>query len=96
MPGTTDTWCAPILEQASGKKAGADFGVGMNPEFLAEGDAVKDFMDPDRIVVGGIDERSTDVLAALYAMFRDTPRRPHDNAHRGDDQVHLERASWRR
>ena len=45
----------------------------MNPEFLAEGVAVRDFMVPDRIVVGGIDARSTDMLAAMYAMFKDTP-----------------------
>ncbi len=73
VPGTTDTVVRQELEQASGKRAGADFGLGMNPEFLAEGVAVKDFMSPDRIVVGGIDRRSTDVLADMYAMFPDTP-----------------------
>ena len=56
----------PILEEASGKQAGTDFGVGMNPEFLTEGVAVKDFMRPDRIVLGGIDERTIDTLAGLY------------------------------
>jgi UDPglucose 6-dehydrogenase len=69
VPGTTDSTVLPILEEASGKKAGVDFGVGMNPEFLREGDAVSDFMHPDRIVVGGIDERSQQVLADLYAPF---------------------------
>lgn len=69
VPGTTDGVVLPILEQASGKKAGVDFGVGMNPEFLKEGEAIVDFMYPDRIVLGGIDERSRDVLAELYAMF---------------------------
>lgn len=73
VPGTTDTTVREELEQASGKKAGTHFGLGMNPEFLAEGVAVKDFMFPDRIVVGGIDERSTSVLADLYADFKDTP-----------------------
>lgn len=70
VPGTTDGVVLPILEQASGKKAGADFGVGMNPEFLKEGEAIPDFMYPDRIVLGGIDERSTDALAGLYSMFQ--------------------------
>ncbi len=70
VPGTTDGVVLPILEQASGKKAGADFGVGMNPEFLKEGEAIPDFMSPDRIVLGGIDKRSTDALAELYAMFQ--------------------------
>jgi UDPglucose 6-dehydrogenase/GDP-mannose 6-dehydrogenase len=41
----------------------------MNPEFLREGAAVEDFLHPDRLVLGGIDERSCDVLAELYAVF---------------------------
>ena len=57
VPGTTDGTVLPILEQVSGKKAGPDFGVGMNPEFLTEGEAIDDFMNPDRIVLGGIDDR---------------------------------------
>ena len=69
VPGTTDGVVLPILEQESGKRAGADFGVGMNPEFLTEGEAVDDFMRPDRIVCGGIDERTQDVLASTYARF---------------------------
>jgi UDPglucose 6-dehydrogenase/GDP-mannose 6-dehydrogenase len=69
VPGTTDEVVLPILEEASGKTAGVDFGVGMNPEFLREGEAVDDFMNPDRIVLGGIDERTLDALATLYAPF---------------------------
>ncbi len=72
VPGTTDTVVLPILEQASGKRAGDDFGVGMNPEFLTEGEAVGDFMRPDRIVCGGIDERTQAMLADLYAQFPET------------------------
>ena len=73
VPGTTDQLVLPLLEEASGKRAGIDFGVGMNPEFLTEGQAVKDFMFPDRIVVGGVDERSTDSLAKVYEAFHDVP-----------------------
>jgi UDPglucose 6-dehydrogenase len=81
VPGTTDTVVLPLLEQASGKKAGRDFGVGMNPEFLSEGVAVADFMNPDRIVLGGIDARSQDVLAEVYANFPDdVPRLRTTNA----------------
>ena len=69
VPGTTDEVVLPILENASGKKAGVDFGVGMNPEFLREGEAIDDYMSPDRIVFGGIDERSIDVLEKLYSVF---------------------------
>lgn len=69
VPGTTDSVVLPILERESGKKAGPDFGVGMNPEFLREGSAVADFMDPDRIVLGGIDERSLTTMAEVYRGF---------------------------
>lgn len=69
VPGTTDDVVLPILETASGKRAGHDFGVGMNPEFLREGDAIHDFMHPDRIVLGGMDGRTVDVLADLYDVF---------------------------
>ena len=63
-----------MLEEASGKRAGADFGVAMNPEFLSEGEAVNDFLFPDRLVLGGIDERSIDALECLYEPFKDVPR----------------------
>jgi UDPglucose 6-dehydrogenase/GDP-mannose 6-dehydrogenase len=69
VPGTTEDVVLPILEETSGKRAGADFGVGMNPEFLREGEAIGDFMEPDRIVLGGIDARAIDTLAELYAPF---------------------------
>src|SRR5713101_3684543 len=69
VPGTTEGTVLPLLEKASGKKAGRDFGVGMNPEFLTEGEAIQDFMFPDRIVLGGIDEKSLQVLAQLYSVF---------------------------
>ena len=74
VPGTTDTVVLPLLEQHSGKKAGTDFGVGMNPEFLTEGQAIEDFMNPDRIVLGGIDDRSVGTLDRLYEGFPDTPK----------------------
>jgi len=69
VPGTTDRVVKPILEQVSGKKAGVDFGLGMNPEFLTEGEAVGDFMDPDRVVCGGMDLRTQDALMAVYEGF---------------------------
>jgi UDPglucose 6-dehydrogenase len=73
VPGTTDEVVLPELELASGKKAGRDFGLGMNPEFLTEGVAVNDFMGPDRIVLGGIDQRSIAVQREVYAPFADAP-----------------------
>jgi UDPglucose 6-dehydrogenase len=75
VPGTTDDVVRPLLERHSGKTAGRDFGVGMNPEFLSEGVAIADFMSPDRIVLGGMDDRTVDALAAVYASFGgDVPR----------------------
>ena len=71
VPGTTDArGRARRWREASGKRAGADFGVGMNPEFLTEGQAVHDFMEPDRIVAGrarrsAIAERVLELYAPL-------------------------------
>lgn len=67
VPQTTQSVVTPILEEASGKKAGRDFGVGMNPEFLREGKAVHDFMHPDRIVIGGDDPKAQAVIKSLYS-----------------------------
>jgi UDPglucose 6-dehydrogenase len=59
----------PLLEQISKKKAGIDFGVGMNPEFLREGDAIHDFLYPDRIVNGSYDKQTKKLLSILYSDF---------------------------
>lgn len=66
VPNTTKNFVTPILEKYSGKKSGKDFGIGMNPEFLREGTGVNDFLYPDKIVIGGIDDRSKNVLVELY------------------------------
>ncbi|MGH9619863.1 MAG: UDP-glucose dehydrogenase family protein [Bryobacteraceae bacterium] len=72
VPGTTDTVVGGILEQASGKPIG-EFGLCMNPEFLREGTAVADFMEPDRIVIGQSDDRAGQTLARIYDSF-DCPK----------------------
>ncbi len=68
-PKTTEKLIIPNLEEFSGKRVGKDFGVCMNPEFLREGSALDDFLNPDRIVIGELDKRSGDALVELYANF---------------------------
>ncbi|MDG6258126.1 MAG: UDP-glucose/GDP-mannose dehydrogenase family protein [Methanomicrobiaceae archaeon] len=69
LPGTTEQVVGPILEETSNTRAFGDFGLGSNPEFLREGVAVRDFMNPDRIVFGTGDEKTRAVLEELYATF---------------------------
>lgn len=66
LPGTMRDIVIPVLEEASGKKAGKGFGVCHNPEFLREGTAVKDYRFPPQTVVGEFDTASGDTLAKLY------------------------------
>jgi GDP-mannose 6-dehydrogenase len=66
LPGTMNNIVIPTLEEFSGKRAGIDFGVCSNPEFLREGSAVKDFRSPPKTVIGELDEASGGVLAQLY------------------------------
>jgi len=66
LPGTMHKIVIPTLEETSGKKAGVDFGVCNNPEFLREGSAVKDFRSPPKTVIGEMDRASGDTLATLY------------------------------
>ncbi|MGC9554480.1 MAG: UDP-glucose dehydrogenase family protein, partial [Thermoplasmatota archaeon] len=69
IPGTTEEMVRPKLEK-TGNRAGADFGLAMNPEFLREGKAVSDFQRPDRIVIGVTDQRSEQLLRHLYAPYQ--------------------------
>jgi UDPglucose 6-dehydrogenase len=69
VPKTTEETVAPIIAEASGKERGEDFGICMNPEFLREGTALHDFLEPDRIVIGEYDDRSGATVARLYEDF---------------------------
>jgi GDP-mannose 6-dehydrogenase len=66
LPGTTADVITPALEAASGKKAGSDFGVATNPEFLREGSAIKDFLNPPMTVFGVNDPKSEALMRELY------------------------------
>ncbi len=69
LPGSMTDVVIPTLEAFSGKKAGRDFGVCNNPEFLREGTAVYDFYNPPKTVIGEIDERSGELVAELYSKL---------------------------
>jgi GDP-mannose 6-dehydrogenase len=66
LPGSMRNVVVPMLEEYSEKRAGADFGVCNNPEFLREGSSVYDFYNPPKTVIGEIESRSGNVLAVLY------------------------------
>jgi GDP-mannose 6-dehydrogenase len=67
LPGTMREVVIPILEKSSQKKAGEEFGLCINPEFLREGTAVHDYAHPPKTVIGELNRASGDLLASLYA-----------------------------
>ncbi len=69
LPGTMREVVIPTLEAYSGKRAGVEFGVCINPEFLREGTAVNDYFNPPRTVIGEVNPASGDLLANLYARI---------------------------
>ena len=71
LPGTVEDFIIPILEKVSGKKAGEDFGVVMNPEFLREGSSINDFYNPPFTIIGELDKKSGDLVAKMYEGIND-------------------------
>lgn len=70
LPGTVEKRIIPLLESQSRKKAGVDFGVCMNPEFMREGSSIDDFANPPFTLIGELDPASGDSVAALYQNVR--------------------------
>ena len=68
--GTADKVKAAIAEELAARQSDIKFSVVSNPEFLKEGAAVEDFMRPDRIVIGAADDKSIEVMRAVYAPFQ--------------------------
>ena len=66
LPGTCESLLIPKLNSRSGKQAGGDFGVCVNPEFLREGTSIRDFNAPPKTVVGQTDPRAGDMVMRLY------------------------------
>lgn len=70
LPTTVNGLLRPVLERCSGRRAGDDFGLAMNPEFLREGSSIKDYYHPSFIVVGELDERSGAAVESLYSAVQ--------------------------
>ena len=66
LPGTIQNTVIPALEETSGKKAGTDFGICINPEFLREGSSLKDFHNPPFTLIGADDEETIVAVRGLY------------------------------
>jgi GDP-mannose 6-dehydrogenase len=66
IPGTIKNVMTPIIEQYSQKKVGIDFGIASNPEFLREATAVYDFFNPPKTVIGAINVKDQNKVAAIY------------------------------
>ncbi|MFC1704793.1 UDP-glucose dehydrogenase family protein [Nanoarchaeota archaeon] len=71
MPGSMDNEIKGCLESASGKKAGVDFGLCYNPEFIALGSIIQDLYNPDFVLIGESDSRSGEILYNMYKKFCD-------------------------
>jgi len=69
VPSTTREVVVPLLEESSVKECGGGFSVAVNPEFLREGRAVDDFLNPDRVVLGVVDEDWKRVMKRIYRDF---------------------------
>ena len=92
VPGTMDEVCVPLLEAASGKKAGVGFGVGYYPEFLRENTAVADYYDPGLIVFGALDHQT---FALLNLLNRNMPCVAHEVDLRTAEMVKYTSTAWR-
>ena len=69
LPGSTEGLVIPAIERESGKRAGVDFGVAFNPEFLREGTSVEDFYKPPYTVIGTDDPKILETMKGLYGAL---------------------------
>lgn len=91
LPGTAETIVVPTLEKASGKKMGKDFGVCVNPEFMREGTAVADFLEPSITIIGASDPAHSQSLRELYAWV---PGRVFETSFRSAEMVKYVCNAW--
>jgi UDPglucose 6-dehydrogenase len=69
VPGTSRNLVGKLITEVSGKVPGKDFGLCMQPEFLAEGRSIEDTLRPDRIIIGEFDDKSGAMLQEFYEYF---------------------------
>lgn len=69
VPVQTSSWIKRTINRC--RKNDVEFDVASNPEFLREGSAVSDFLDPDRIIIGVETEKARDILVEIYKKYRD-------------------------
>ena len=91
LPGTAESIVIPALEQSSGKHLGRDFGVCVNPEFMREGTAVKDFLEPAMTIIGAAEAQHAAVLRELYAW---APGRFFETSFRSAEMVKYVCNAW--
>jgi GDP-mannose 6-dehydrogenase len=91
LPGTTETVVVPTVEKASGKREGVEFGVCVNPEFMREGTAVSDFLEPAMTIIGAAEQSSSAAIRELYAWV---PGRIFETSFRSAEMVKYTCNTW--
>jgi len=91
LPGTAENIVIPVLEQSSGKRCGKDFGVCVNPEFMREGTAVADFLEPSVTIIGAAEAAHAAKLSELYAW---APGRIFETSFRAAEMVKYVCNTW--
>jgi GDP-mannose 6-dehydrogenase len=91
LPGTAETIVVPTLEKASSKRMGADFGVCVNPEFMREGTAVADFLEPAMTIIGAADKAHSTLARELYAW---APGRMFETSFRSAEMIKYMCNAW--
>lgn len=71
LPEATEGIIKPLLEEVSRKKCGLDFGLCYSPEFIALGSVIRDFLNPDVLLIGESDPRSGELLSEVYQTVCD-------------------------
>lgn len=91
LPGTAESLVIPILERISGRCHGCDFGVCVNPEFMREGSAVSDFLQPSITVIGS---KTQAHAAHLRELYQSVPGRIYETSFRSAEMVKYLCNAW--